>query len=118
MPSPNDLKRKILIKNKRLKPEVEKSKSNTLINNRRHTYVASLDSSAISDETYIKTTDWGGSGSNDIVYILFRTKLPHFHSSLVSASTHSCNGKNYSCIYRSAFGGIPKKDEEKVKKAF
>lgn len=27
MPSPNDLKRKILIKNKRLKPEVEKSKS-------------------------------------------------------------------------------------------
>lgn len=28
LPSPNDLKRKILIKNKRLKPEVEKSKSN------------------------------------------------------------------------------------------
>lgn len=26
LPSPNDLKRKILIKNKRLKPEVEKSK--------------------------------------------------------------------------------------------
>lgn len=118
MPSPNDLKRKILIKNKRLKPEVEKSKSNTLINNGRHTYVASLDSSDISNETYIKTTDWGGSGSNDVVCILFRTKLPHFRSSLVSASAHSCNGKNYSCVYRSEFGGIPRKDEEKVKKTF
>lgn len=29
LPSPNDLKRKILIKNKRLKPEVEQSKQRT-----------------------------------------------------------------------------------------
>ena len=69
MPSPNDLKRKILIKNKRLKPEVEKSKSNTLIDDRRHTYVASLDISAISNETYIKTTDWEGSGSNGLYIV-------------------------------------------------
>uniref|UniRef100_A0A452TPR6 1-phosphatidylinositol 4,5-bisphosphate phosphodiesterase n=1 Tax=Ursus maritimus TaxID=29073 RepID=A0A452TPR6_URSMA len=38
LPSPNDLKRKILIKNKRLKPEVEKSKSKTHANDEAYTH--------------------------------------------------------------------------------
>lgn len=32
-------------------------------------HVASLDSSAIWKETYIKTTDWGGSGSNGLYIV-------------------------------------------------
>uniref|UniRef100_A0A8C0LVB4 1-phosphatidylinositol 4,5-bisphosphate phosphodiesterase n=1 Tax=Canis lupus dingo TaxID=286419 RepID=A0A8C0LVB4_CANLU len=41
LPSPNDLKRKILIKNKRLKPEVEKSKSKTHTSDEAYTHCVS-----------------------------------------------------------------------------
>lgn len=62
---------------------------------------------------HIKATDWGGGGSNGLCIV--PNKVAAFPLSLVSTSTHSCSGKAYSCIYRSACGGILKKDEGKAK---
>ena len=118
LPSPNDLKRKILIKNKRLKPEVEKSKSNTLIYGRsiRMLHVETIQ---LSRMKYTLTPQIGEeAGLVVMFYILCRAKSPHFYSSLGSTSTPSCSGKTYSHIHRSQFGGVPRKDEKKMKEAF